>query len=141
MSEFVLKSVKTKGLRDNMFNGERIPGKQISVQVDPEDVEGIQKVWDKLNAKKSSPFFGVNGSKNILTIKAKKISESVLKSCTVKETKGDPSHIFVDIKFNISSFDEVFVSEDGSRHPQIKMLGLRRVEGPVEDEFEVSDEF
>ena len=36
--EFVLKSVKTKGLRDNTYAGKKVPGKQISVPVDPEDI-------------------------------------------------------------------------------------------------------
>ena len=58
--EFTLKSVKTKGLRDNTFDGKKVPGKQISVQVEEDDIKGIQKVWDSLNAKKTTPFFGFN---------------------------------------------------------------------------------
>ena len=130
--EFVLRSVKTKGLRDNNFAGKKVPGKQISVHVSPEDVERIQKVWDVLNAKKATPFFGDNGMK-ILTVKARKVSDSVKKSCTSKD--GD--NIYVDIKFALT---HIFVDEDKSRHPQFRMLGLRRVEAP-EDEFEVTEDF
>ena len=131
--ELVLKSVKTKGLRDNTFGGKKVPGKQISVSVEPDDIEKIQKFWDTLDAKKSTPFFGFNGANNMLTIKAGKVSESVKKSCTSKD--GD--YIYVDIKFGIT---EMFIDENGSKYPQIRMLGLRRVEAP-EDEFEVSENF
>ena len=131
--EFVLKCVKTKGLRDNTFAGKKVPGKQISIQVDPEDIERIQKVWTVLEPKKPTPFFGFNGSNNMLTIKARKVSESVRKSCISKD--GD--YIYVDIKF---TFTDIFIDENGSRHPQIRMLGLRKVEAPV-DEFEVTEFF
>ena len=62
--EFTLLAVKTKGLRVNTFNGKRVPGHQISVQVEPEDIEKIQKVWDVLKAKKPTPFFGFNGQEH-----------------------------------------------------------------------------
>lgn len=130
--EFVLKSVKTKGLRDNTFAGKKVPGKQISVHVSPEDVEAIEKVWSALNAKKSTPFFGDKGMR-LLTVKARKVSESVRKSCVSRD--GD--YIYVDIKFAIT---DIFIDEDGSRHPQIRMLALRKVEAP-EDEFEVTEHF
>ena len=131
--ELVLKTVKTKGLRDNTYAGKKVPGKQISVQVDPEDIEKIQKFWDVLDAKKPSPFFGFNGANNMLTIKAGRVSESVRKSCTSKD--GDS--IYVDIKFEIT---EMYIDENGQRYPQIRMLGLRKVEAP-EDEFEVTENF
>ena len=131
--ELVLKSVKTKGLRDNTYAGKKVPGRQISVQVDPEDIERIQRFWDTLDAKKSSPFFGFNGANNMLTIKAGKVSESIRKSCTSKD--GD--NIYVDIKFGIT---EMYIDENEQRYPQVRMLGLRRVEAP-EDEFEVTENF
>lgn len=131
--EFVLKCVKTKGLRDNTYDGKKVSGKQISVHVCPEDIEKIQKVWDALDAKKATPFFGFNGSNNMLTIKAQRVSESVRKSCTSKD--GD--YIYVDIKF---AFTHIYFDKDGSRHPQMRMLGLRKVEAP-EDEFEVTENF
>ena len=131
--EFVLKCVKTRGLKDNEFKGKKVPGKKISVQVDPENIEKIQNVWSALDAKKPTPFFGFNGSNNMLTIKAQRVSEKVRRSCVSKD--GD--HIYVDIKFAIT---DVFVDEDGSRHPQLRMLGLRKVDAP-EDEFEVTEDF
>lgn len=130
--EFVLRAVKTKGLRDNTFGGKKVPGKQISVHVTQDDVDKIQKVWDTLDAKKETPFFGDNGLR-LLSIKAKKVSESVRRSCVSKD--GD--HIYVDIKFVI---DTIFIDEEGSRYPQIRMLGLKKVESP-EDEFEVTENF
>ena len=42
--EFVLRAVKTKGLKVNTFNGKRVAGHQISVQVEKEDIKKIQKV-------------------------------------------------------------------------------------------------
>ena len=86
-----------------------------------------------MDAKKPTPFFGFNGANNMLTIKARKVSETVRKSCISKD--GD--YIYVDIKFGIS---DVYIDESGSRHPQIRMLGLRKVEAPV-DEFEVTEFF
>ena len=130
--EFTLRAVKTKGLRDNTFNGKRVPGHQLSVQVEPDDIEKIQKVWDALDAKKPTPFFGFNGANNMLTIKAKRVSESLKKTCVSK----DSDNIYVDVKFEIS---EIYVNEQGARYPQIRMLGLKKVESP-EDEF-VVDEF
>ena len=131
--EFVLRAVKTKGLRVNTLNGKRVPGHQISVQVEPDDIENIQKVWDVLEPKKSTPFFGFNGANNMLTIKAKKVSDSLRRDCVSKD--GD--NIYVDVKFEIS---EIYVDEQGSRYPQIKMLGLKKVESPV-DEFIVTENF
>ena len=131
--EFVLRAVRTKGLRDNTFDGKRVPGKQISVQLEPDDIEKIQKVWDALDAKKTTPFFGFNGANNMLTVKARRVSESLKKSCVSKD--GD--NIYVDIKFEIA---EIYVDENGSRYPQIRMLGLKKVECPV-DEFVVTEFF
>ena len=131
--ELVLKTVKTKGLRVNTFEGKKVPGHQISVQVDPEDIEKIQKFWDSLNAKKQTPFFGFNGANNMLTIKAKKVTDSIKRTCMPKD--GD--NIYVDIKFAIG---EIYVDGMGQRYPQLKMLGLRKVDGP-EDEFVVSENF
>ena len=130
--EFVLKTVKTKGLGDNTFEGKRVPGKQISVQVEPEEIEKIQKFWDTLDAKKPTPFFGFNGANNMLTIKARRVSEGIKRTCVSKD--GD--NIYVDVKFVIG---EIYVDDQGQKYPQIKMLGLRKVNAP-EDEF-VVDEF
>ena len=116
--EFTLNAVKTKGLRDNTFDGKRVPGHQISVQVEPEDIERIQKVWDVLGAKRKTPFFGFNGANNMLTVKARRVSESLKKNCVSKD--GD--NIYVDIKFEIP---EVYVDEHGARYPQLRMLGLQ----------------
>ena len=131
--EFVLRGVKTKGLRDNTFNGKKVPGHQISVHVEPDDIETIQKVWDALDAKKLTPFFGLNGSKNMLTIKARRVSDQVKKTCVSKD--GD--NIYVDIKFEIS---KVYVDENKQRFPQMRMLGLRKVEAQ-EDIFVVTEHF
>ena len=131
--EFTLKTVKTKGLRDNTFDGKRVPGKQISVQVEEDDITKIQKVWDALDAKKSTPFFGFNGANNMLTIKARRVSEGVKKTCVSKD--GD--NIYVNVKFGIA---EIYVDEQGRRYPQIRMLGLRKVDSP-EDEFVVGEFF
>ena len=131
--EFVLKSVKTKRLRDNTFAGKKVPGKQISVQVEPEDIEKIQKVWDALDAKKPTPFFGFNGTNNMLTIKARRVSDGIKRTCVSKD--GD--NIYVDVKFGIS---EVYVDENGQRYPQIRMMGLRKVDSPV-DVSEVTEFF
>ena len=130
--EFTLKTVKTKGLCDNTFDGKKVPGKQISVQVDEDDISKIQKVWDVLNAKKPTPFFGFNGANNMLMIKARRVSEGVKKTCVSKD--GD--NIYVDVKFEIA---KIYVDENGQRYPQVRMLGLRKVDSP-EDEF-VVDEF
>ena len=131
--EFVLKTVKTKGLRGNTYDGKKVPGHQISVQVETEDIERIQKVWDVFNAKKETPFFGFNGANNMLTIKARKVTEGIKRTCVSKD--GD--NIYVDIKFEIS---EIYVDEKGQRYPQLRMLGLRKVDAP-EDEFVVSENF
>ena len=131
--EFTLKTVKTKGLRDNTFDGKKVPGKQISVQVEEEDIKKIQKVWDVLNAKKPTPFFGFNGANNMLTIKARRVSEGIKKTCVSRD--GD--NIYVDVKFEIG---EVYVDEKGQRYPQVRMLGLRKVDAP-EDEFVVGEFF
>ena len=130
--EFILTTVKTKGLRDITFDGKKVPGKQISIQVETEDITKIQKVWDALNAKKPTPFFGFNGANNMLTIKARRVSDGIKKTCVSKD--GD--NIYVDIEFEIG---EIYVDENGQRYPQIRMLGLRKVDAP-EDEF-VVDEF
>ena len=129
--EFTLRAVKTKGLRPNTFNGKKVPGHQISVQVEPEDIEKIQKVWTVLEPKKPTPFFGFNGANNMLTIKAKKVSDSLKRDCVSKD------NIYVDVKFEIG---EVYVDEHGARYPQIRMLGRKKVEGPV-DEFVVTEHF
>ena len=131
--EFTLRAVKTKGLRPNTFNGKKVPGHQISVQVEPEDIEKIQKVWTVLEPKKPTPFFGFNGANNMLTIKAKKVSDSLKRDCVSKD--GD--NIYVDVKFEIG---EVYVGEHGARFPPIRMLGLKKVESPV-DEFVVTEHF
>ena len=130
--EFVLKTVKTKGLRGNTFDGKRVPGHQISVQVEADDIPKIQKVWDALDAKKPTPFFGFNGANNMLTIKARRVSEGIRKACVSK----DGCNIYVDVKFEIG---EIYVDKNGQRYPQIRMIGLRKVDSP-EDEF-VVDEF
>ena len=130
--EFTLKAVKTKGLRDNTFDGKRVPGKQISVLVEADDITKIQKVWDALDAKKPTPFFGFNGANNMLTIKARRVSEGIKKTCVSKD--GD--NIYVDVKFEIG---EIYVDDQGQRYPQLRMLGLQKVDSP-EDEF-VVDEF
>ena len=131
--EFVLRAVKTKGLRDNTFDGRRVTGKQISVQLESDDIERIQKVWDVLKAKKSSPFFEFNGANNMLTIKARKVSESLKKSCVSKD--GD--NIYVDVKFEMA---EIYVDKKGSRYPQVRMLGLKKVDSLIE-EFVVTEHF
>ena len=125
--EFTLKTVKTKGLRDNTFDGKKVPGKQISVQVDEDDIVKIQKVWDVLGAKKQTPFFGFNGGNNMLTIKARRLTEGVKKTCVSKD--GD--YIYVDVKFQIG---EIYIDENGQRYPQVRMLGLRKVDGPEDDD-------
>ena len=71
--------------------------------------------------------------KNMLTIKARKVSDSLKRECVSKD--GD--NIYVDTKFEIG---EVYVDEDGARYPQIRMLGLRKVESPV-DEFVITEIF
>lgn len=129
--EFILRTVKTKGLRPNSFNGKRVPGHQISVQVQGDDIEKIQDVWDLLNAKKSTPFFIFNGNRNMITVKAKKVSDSLKRDCVSKD-----ENIYVDIKFEIA---DVYVDENGARFPQLRLKGLRKVESP-EDEFVVTDE-
>ena len=131
--EFTLKTVRTKGLRDNTFDGKKVPGKQISVQVEEDDISKIQKVWDALDTKKSTPFFGFNGANNMLTIKARKVSNGIKKTCVSR----DGNNIYVDVKFEIG---EIYVDEKGQRYPQVKMLGLRKVDAP-EDEFVVGEFF
>ena len=51
--QFVLRSVKTKGLRPNTFNGKRTKGFQISIQV-PDD--GIKKSGIPTNPKTRHHF-------------------------------------------------------------------------------------
>ena len=131
--EFVLRAVKTKGLRSNTFDGKRVPGQQITVQVESDDIEKIQKVWDVLDAKKPTPFFGFNGANNMLTAKARKVSEKQKRKCVSKD--GD--NIYVDIKLGI---EEVYVDDIGNRNPQVRVLGLRKVDCPV-DEFVPDDIF
>ena len=131
--KFTLRAVKTKGLRVNTFNGKRVPGHQISVQIGPEDIGKIQKVWDVLKPKKPTPFFGFNGANNMLTIKAKRVSDSLKRDCVSK----DSDNIYVDVKFEIS---EIYVDEKEQRYPQVRMLGLKKVESPV-DEFVVTEHF
>ena len=125
--------MKTKGLRVNTFNGKQVPGHQISVQVELNDIGKIQKVWDVLEPKKPTPFFGFNGANNMLTIKAKRVSDSLKKDCVSK----DSDSIYVNVKFKIS---EIYVDKQGSRYPQIRMLGLKKVESP-KDEFIVTEHF
>ena len=131
--EFVLKTVKTKGLRGNTYDGKKVPGHQISVQVEAEDIEKIQKVWDTLDAKKPTPFFGFNGANNMLTIKARRVTEGIKRTCVSKD--GD--NIYVDVKFEIG---EVYVDEKGQKYPQLRMLGLKKVDAP-EDEIVDSEYF
>ena len=69
----------------------------------------------------------------MLTIKARKVSESLKKTCVSK----DFDNIYVDVKFEIA---EVYVDENGSRYPQVRMLGLRKVDSPL-DEFVVTEDF
>ena len=119
--EFTLREVRTRGLkrrRDNM--GEKLPGHQITVEVALSEVERIQRVWDVLNAFKPTPFFGVNGNRNWLTIKAMNISENQRRTCFEKSN----GYIHVDIMFDIGS---IWVDASGKRYPQIKMKGLKKV--------------
>ena len=68
----------------------------------------------------------------MLTIKARRVSEGIKKTCVSKD--GD--NIYVDVKIVIG---EIYIDQKGQRYPQVRMLGLRKVEAP-EDEF-VVDEF
>ena len=117
---FTLRPVKTRGLKSCEFMGRKSHGHQISVEVPQDEVSKIQKVWDVLNAFKTTPFFEVNGSRNMLTIKAKNISEIQRRSCFAKPS----GHIHVDIMFEIGC---IWVDPCGDRYPQIRMRGLKKV--------------
>lgn len=68
LHEFILRGVKTRGLRPNTFNGKKAPGHQISVAVQEDDIKKIQNIWDSLKPKKPTPFFGFNATKNMITV-------------------------------------------------------------------------
>lgn len=69
----------------------------------------------------------MNGNNNLITIKAKNISENQRRSCFAKRS----GYIFVDIMFDIGS---IWVSESGDRFPQLRLKGLKKVidnDGPT----------
>ena len=126
-TEFILRSVKTRGLRPNMFNNKRTSGFQISFQVPYKHIQEIQKAWVSHDPKKSTPFFG--DKNNMLTVKARKISEKMKKECTAPKDKDNTESILVDIKFGIT---DIYIDDQGDRFPQLKLSGLQKV-GVVDD--------
>ena len=135
-TEFILRSVKTKGLRPNMFNNKKTPGYQITVQVPEDKIEEIQEAWSSHKPKKPTPFFGLNDKNNMLTVKSRKISEKMKKECLAHKDATDS--ILVDIKFGIT---DIYIDDFGDKFPQLKFSGLRKV-GVAEDDTPVpSDNF
>ena len=61
--EFTLRAVKTKGLRDNTFDGRKVPGKQISVQVELDNIEKIQKGMECPGSQKVNPILRIQWCK------------------------------------------------------------------------------
>ena len=112
--QFILRSVKTKGLRPNTFNGKKTKGFQISVQVPDDEIERIQEAWESHEPKNLTPFFG--DKNNMLTVKAKKLSDKMKKEC-LSEDEG----ILVDIMFGIS---DIYIDESGDKFPQLRLSGL-----------------
>ena len=110
--QFVLRSVKTKGLRPNTFNGERTKGFQITLQVPDDEVGRIQDAWESHEPKYSTPFFG----DNMLTVKARKLSDKMKKECLASTER-----IMVDIMFGIT---DIYVDEQGDKFPQLRLSGL-----------------
>ena len=121
-TQFILRSVKTKGLRQNTFNGKKTPGFQISIQVPDDEIKKIQGAWESCEPKNQTPFFGFNDNNNMLTIKARKLSDKMKKECLAP--KDNTESIFVDIMFGIS---DIYIDDSGDRFPQLKLSGLKKV--------------
>ena len=119
-TQFILRSVKTKGLRPNTFNGKKTKGHQISIQVPDDKIKEIQEAWDSHKPKNPTAFFGDRN--NMLTIKVKKLSDKMKKECLAP--KDDADSIFVDIMFGIS---DIYIDDSGDRFPQLKLSGLKKV--------------
>ena len=136
--QFVLRSVKTKGLRPNTFNGKKTKGFQISIQVPDDEIEKIQKVWDSHDPKNKTPFFGYNDKNNMLTLKTKKLSDKMRKECLASKSKDDTEGILVDIMFGIS---DIYIDESGDKFPQLRLSGLKKVGDAVDDTPVPVDDF
>ena len=135
--QFILRSVKTKGLRANTFNGKKTKGFQISIQVPDDEIEKIQKAWESHDPKKSTPFFGLNGKNNMLTLKTKKLSDKMKKEC-LASSKDNAEGILVDIMFGIS---DIYIDESGDKFPQLRLSGLKKVGDAVDDAPVPVDDF
>ena len=136
--QFILRSVKTKGLRHNTFNGKRTKGFQISIQVPDDEIEKIQKVWESHEPKKQTPFFGLNGKNNMLTLKTMKLSEKMKKECMTPKSKDDTEGILVDITFGIP---DIYIDESGEKFPQLRLSGLKKVGNAVDETPVPVDDF
>ena len=133
---FILRSVKTKGLRPNTFNGKKTKGFQISIQVPDDEIKKIQEAWDSHEPKNPTPFFGFDDRNNMLTIKVKKLSDKMKKECLAP--KDSFESILVDIMFGIS---DIYIDDLGDRFPQLKLSGLKKV-GDADDDTPVpADDF
>ena len=129
--QFILRSVKTKGLRPNTFNGKKTKGHQISIQVPDDQIKEIQEAWESHKPKNPSPFFGFDDRNNMLTIKVKKLSDKMKKECLA--SKDSFESILVDIMFGIS---DIYIDDLGDRFPQLKLSGLKKV-GDADDDTPV----
>ena len=136
--QFVLRSVKTKGLRPNTFNGKKTKGFQISVQVPDDEIEKIQEAWVSYEPKKQTPFFGLNGKNNMLTLKTMKLSDKMKKECMTPKSKDDFEGILVDIMFGIP---DVYIDESGDKFPQLRLSGLKKVGNAVDETPAPVDDF
>ena len=121
-TQFTLRSIKTKGLRQNTFNGKKTPGFQISIQVPDDRIKEIQEAWESCKPKNQTPFFGFNDRNNMLTIKTRRISDKMKKECLA--SKDNTESIFVDIRFEIS---DIYIDDSGDRFPQLKLSVLKKV--------------
>ena len=120
--QFILRSVKTKGLRPNTFNGKKTKGFQVSIQVPDDEIKGIQEALESCEPKNSTPFFGFNDKNNMLTIKARKLSDKMKKECLASKDRIED--ILVDIMFGIS---DIYIDDSGDKFPQLKLSGLKKV--------------
>ena len=120
--QFILRSVKTKGLRPTTFNGKKTKGFQVSIQVPDDEIKGIQEAWESYKPKNPTPFFGFNDNNNMLTVKAKKLSDKMKKECLASKDNDDD--ILIDIMFGIS---DIYIDDSGNKFPQLKLSGLKKV--------------
>ena len=118
--QFVLRSVKTRGLRQNAFKGKKTKGYQISFQVPEDRIKEIQEAWESHNPKNPTQFFGEKG--NMLTVKTNKISDKMRKECLKSNDSTDT--ILADIRFGIT---DIYIDDSGNRFPQLKLSGLKKV--------------